>query len=430
MKTRLVFVSLAFGIVASQVLAIIFKDIWPGYISIHFETGQTDPAFAWFGYGIATILMLVSGYTSARLEWAQEWNESLLHGAGSGFLAGCLAYLLSGASAASGIMGQNEILLSTLRLMRSEEEGIQILARGIVTNALWTNGLFVFIVASATILGGLGGLLSMMETSQGWSTPPARKSPYMYRIVISMFGSFAVANLLLLQTTFDVLAKTTLDSLAGRSVELPGMLLPVSTITTLPTIINLTMISICGAFFLWWVLHDWQIPEERFHQKTAITIFVILMLAFYLSSSKTALITTGILTIAGLIVWAIWRLQPVTSEIQPLPPIQPYNGFDVLAAALSQAVTIVALVSGSTISFTLSLVLIAVVNVSHLTANAAPESTAQQQITSLYRLMDSTNLTLITVSSVAGFIAIGTILWAGVLRPASRKSQVEIPTYE
>jgi hypothetical protein len=424
MKPRSVFVGLLGGLLASQVLSIVFREVWPGYIASQFKIFDANSIL---GYAASALLILISGYAAARLEWSRDRGEAMLQGACAGLLGGCLAYLLSSASAASGMIGQKEILLSITRPIASEQEGMQLLLQGVVNTAVWTQVVFWTFLLASIFLGGLGGLLSRLEGPGGWGRAPVPKAPHLPRMAAYTVGFFAVVNVVITVAVLAILPQKALEAVQRTGATPDGLLLPPWAILALPFITGMAFVVVCLALCALWAFQGWRHPEERFRVKVSLVVLGLLTLTFFLVSYQWALLAAAILVTIGLITWAVQRRQPPAPD-EEVGNLRPYNWLDLLASALTQGILSAALTMGSMVAYALALVLIAIVDIVHLMDTAeAFNSTAQQQISSLYVSMTGASIITLVIASVIGLILAGIGVWTGILRAAPKPQFVETP---
>ncbi|MGC3990405.1 MAG: hypothetical protein QM796_12130 [Chthoniobacteraceae bacterium] len=410
MKPRLVFVALLTGLLASQILSIIFKDVWPGYIAPDYNTAGIYASLAWVGYAVAALLIFACGYASARLEWSHNWKDALQTGVGAGLLAGCLAYLLSYAPVASGLMGQKEILLSIPHPIINEQEGLKLLVQGIVNTVVWVQGIFWVFMLSSITLGGLGGLLSRLEGSNGWGKAPTPKAPFVPRLTVYAIGFFAAVNLMLTVATMQIMPDIITRTMTNNVGPVDGLLLPPWAVLTLPLITATIFLAVCLIFIVQWAFQSWRYPEKRFRVKISLVISGLAMLALFVwTSYPLAWLILAMLIVIGLVLWVRQRIQPAVAD-QEMGDTQPYNVLDMLASALTQGIVLSAVAVGSTIAHALTLVLITVVNIPHLTNSGPVESTAQEQISSLYTTSGAQNVTILLVTSIGGLVIVAIAL--------------------
>jgi hypothetical protein len=425
MNTRAVFLSLASGFLASQILSVFFIQIWPAFVVPQIVKTSLDTGQLWLVYLLAALLIVAGGYAAAKVEWSAHWGEAAIQGAGAGLLAGCLAYLLSSAPAASGLMGQRNILLSVIGPAPGETEGLKLLVEGVVNTALWVQLIFWLFPPAGILLGGLGGLLSGLQGPRGWGAKPAPQSPHLGRMTAYTIGLFSVVHLLITLAALTSLVEATKSSIQKSSMVTTNLVIAPEQIATLPVITNLAFLAVCAALAAWWSFDDWKQPRERFRVKVALFILALFMLGVYLISTQTGFLVTTVLVVLGVFAWGarlIFPASPLPAQAAPTP----YSGIDVLASALTQGVFAAALTMSGLVTYALSLVLIAIVDIDHLINTKPLKNTAQEQIESLYSVMTSSSLGILAALTVAGFIIAGVAVWTGILRQP--KPETPIPS--
>ncbi|MEW5938328.1 MAG: hypothetical protein AB1750_01590 [Chloroflexota bacterium] len=186
MRIRVVVSGIVAGIVCQAALAFVFINlrfgrIVPGWFDVGYVSpypNWVEPASVWFAF----FVVFVFGWIAARWNWSQSWNSSFLSGAGSGLIAGTLAYSLVGAFQA-GVEGQVEVLASLVRPV-TEAEGMRILLDAVGTTALTTYGYLFLYVLGGTAAGALGELASMLDRGDAWGRPVAAQLYSLYRLHI------------------------------------------------------------------------------------------------------------------------------------------------------------------------------------------------------------------------------------------------------
>ena len=419
MKPRLVFVALLAGLLSSLILSIVFKDIWPGYIAPELMTPGINPDLAWVCYAVAGLLLLASGYAAARLEWARDGRDAIWQGVHAGLLAGCLAYLFSSAQAASGLMGQKEILLSIPRTIANDQEGLKLLIQGVVNTIVWAQVFFWVFMLASMILGGLGGLLSRLEGPGGWGKAPAPKAPFLPRLTVYGLVFFATFNLVVTIAAMEIMPGVISRANVVGTVD--GLLLPSWATFALPLITAMAFFTVCLIFIMQWAFESWRHPEKRFRLKIALVIFSLVMLPLFVTVSYLlAWLILAMLITIGLVLWLGQRLQHPAADQEP-GNTQPYTVLDVLASALTQGIVFGAVTVGSLIAHALTLVLITIVNIPHLMKTGPLESTAQEQIASLYTTSTAQNIPLVLVNILVGLmivvVGLGVEKWMQKTRP-------------
>ena len=410
MKSRTVFIGCLAGLIANRLLFPVFTDFLPGYIGLAFTQQIPTQNVALLLCVLSALVILAGGYVAARLEWARTWQRAIPRGVHVGLLAGCLAYLFSGAGAAAGIFGQKEILLGLNAPIASESAGIGLLAQGVVNTAVWTQVMFWVIMVPSVLLGAFGGLLSLIEKSPGWMLEPAPKNPDLERLVVYSVGVFGVINLVILVAVMTLLPGVTQKAILENKTSTNGFLAPPSFILILPLITAVIGLIPSVILSIKWAIQAWGQPGERFKVKTWLWIIGVFALLLLLVNLYLALaVVGGSAIIIALAVWAF--RQKGTSPQSSAGSFRPNTPLDYLASALTQGILCGTLTTVSMVAYSLSLVLIAIVDIPHLTLSGAVESTASEQILSLYTTLGSYNLAFPAIGSLIGLIVAG-IGWA------------------
>ena len=419
MKPRTAFIGCLAGLIASQLLLPVFTNFLPGYLGLEFAQQGPTRNIALLLYILSTLVILAGGYVAARLEWAKTWQRAVSCGVNAGLLAGCLAYMLSGASAAAGVLGQKEILLSLDAPIASESAGIGLLVLGVVNAAIWTQVIFWVIMIPSLALGAFGGLLSLFEKSPGWLPEPTPKNPDLERLVVYSFGSFGVFNLVIFMAVMNILPGVIQKAILENNSPTSGLLAAPSFIMILPLVTAAASLISCIILSIKWAIEARNHPNERFKVKIWLWIIGIFSLILLFVSLYLALAVIGLFAIIALAIWT-FRKQGIPTS----PSAESYRSYtplDHLASAITQGILSGTLATVLTIAYALSLVLIAIVDIPHLTLSGVVNSTAREQILSLYTTIGAYNVILLGVGSVIGLIIAVIGGATGILRSHPKK---------
>lgn len=96
-------------------------------------------------YAFCGLTIFAFGWVAARWNWSKTWRSSLLAGAGSGLIAGCIIYDFIGAFR-FGVLGQEEILKVFYREV-GETEGLTLLVDAIsqTANMIYVNFILFYL---------------------------------------------------------------------------------------------------------------------------------------------------------------------------------------------------------------------------------------------------------------------------------------------
>jgi hypothetical protein len=422
MKPRTAFIGCLAGLIASRLLFPVFTDYLPGTVGLAFTQQSPTQNVILLMCILSALVTLAGGYIAARLEWAKTWQRAVSCGVNSGILAGCLAYMLSGASAAAGVLGQKEILLSLDRPIASESAGIGLLVLGVVNAAVWTQVIFWLIMIPSLALGAFGGLLSLIEKSPGWISEPASKKPDLERVVVYSFGSFGIFNLVIFIAVMALMPGITQRAILENQVPTSGLLATPSFIMILPLVTAAASLIPCLILAIKWALEAWDQPGERFRVKVWLGTLGLFALLLLLVKLYLALAVIGVFAVIALAIWVLRRKRT------PTPPatefFKPYTPLDYLASALAQGILCGTLPAVLSIAYALSLVLIAIVDIPHLTLTGVVNSSAREQVLSLYTTMGAYSVILLLAASVIGLVIVALGGATGILRSQPAKPVV------
>ncbi len=425
MKPRTVFIGCLTGLIASRLLFPVFTDFVPGYLGLALGQQLPTPTVVQWLCILSALVILGSGYVAARLEWTQTWQRAVACGVNLGLLAGCLAYMLSGAPAAAGVLGQKEILLSLGTPIASESAGIGLLVLGVVNTAVWTQAVFWVIMLPSLVLGALGGLLSRLETGPGWLSEPAAKNPDLERLFVYSFFSFGLLNLVICIVVMTLMPGVAQKAILENNLSTSGLLAGTSAILSLPILTAAAGLIPCLILAIKWTLEAWEQPKERFKVKAWLWANGFFALILLFINLPFALAVIGACALTGAAFWVIRRKRPPTPPA--LETFKPNTPLDYLASGLTQGILLGTLATVLSIAYSLSLILIAVVNIPHLTLSGVVNSTAQGQVTSLYTTLGGYNLILLLSTSAFGLILTATGGLIDYLRSRSKKQVQTAP---
>lgn len=427
MRQRTVFVGCLVGLIGSQLLLPVFKGFLPSYYG--FEFTNQGPVLTQSAVllliGLSILLILAGGYVTARLEWAETWQKAAVAGLNAGLLAGCLAYMLSGASAAAGVIGQKEILSSLVNPVASEDAGISLLIAGVVNTAVWIQASFWVLIIPALLLGATGGLLSRLEKSPGWLTEPLAKKPELERLVVYSLGCFGIINLVICTIVMDIMPDAVQKSMLQYNTSSSALLVSPSFIMILPLVTAAAGLVPCMVLAIKWAIDGWSRPDERHRVKVWLWIVGLSNLALWFIQVRVAI---PLIAAFAFIAFAIWAFREQTTPNPTKEAYQPYSALDFIASGVTQGVLSTTLTTATTIAYSLALVLIAIVDIKHLTLSGVVESTASEQISLLYTTQMSLNTILILTFSLIGLIIAGIGGATGILRSSSGKPVLSTDT--
>jgi hypothetical protein len=327
--------------------------------------------------------------------------------------------MLSGASVAGGVLGQKEILLSLETPIASESAGISLLVLGVVNAAVLTQVSFWVVMIPALALGALGGLISLLEKSPGWMSQPTSKHPDLERVVVYSFGSFGIFNLVVFMAVMTLMPGITQKAILENQTPTAGLLAAPPSILILPLVTAAACLIPSLILAIRWAFEAWNQPGERFKVKVWLGTLLLFALLLLFISLSFALAIIGIFALIAVAIWALKRKgtpTPASTE-----SFKPYTPLDYLASGLAQGILCGTLPVVLSIAYALSLVLIAIVDIPHLTLTGVVNSTAREQVMSLYTTMGGYSVILLLGASAIGLVIVAIGGATGLLRSQPAK---------
>jgi hypothetical protein len=421
MRTRLVFVSLLCGVLGSQILQFIFKEIWPGYVTSRFANAEINPALAGPGYGLAAILCILGAYIAVRLEWPAGKLDAMRLGALSGFLYGCTAYLFSNASAAAGLMGQREIIRAHYTRIVLKSQGLQIMAESILETAIWMVGMLWFFSLAGIFLGTLGGILANLEEKPGWGKPPAWKGARLSRAVNSILALSCIGAFIMGFGMYSPLEDTIKETIGKYKYF--SEFLGSSVIVLVPAATQLLWLGVCAYLKTGWLIEDWFIDRQRLRAIFSLLFFGLMLAPIYFSVpikiSYIAYAVIGTMALFAVLVKLVRGKK--NNSVCSLP--KKFNFFDLLAAALVTGLLTTCLSLASIISYAISLAVIAVKSAGYLTLSSGITYRIINMVNENFESLQTITLAVTAGLSVAGLILIFLANLVGLLRQKPRAIQ-------
>jgi hypothetical protein len=423
MRPRTVFVGCLAGLAAGLLLYPVFSLFWPGLVLPEFSRPELFPPFIPIFCLFSALDILAAGYLAARLEWARTRGAAVSVGLQAGLLAGCLAYLGSGAAAAAGVLGHKEILASLAAPVSSESVGTGYLLLAVVNTVVWMQVLFWVILLPSLGLGALGGLLARLEKSPGWFSEPLPKAPGLERFFVYTLSLYLTFLLVIVESVFEILAGLVSQTQLAKNAPMPGLLLTPAWMHFLPLVSGGVFLVISLILIAGWVQEAWEIPAERFKLQVWLGGVIFLGLLLWFLSRDFGLVLGLVFLLILLTVRLVRKINPPRPSETPV--WQPYTWADFAASGLTQGVLCAALTMGLLMGYALFLTQIAAMDVSALTLTGPVKISAAEQIKSVYNLLFSSSLIFLLIGSLAGLGAakIGAVT---VMAPAYPVRTVEV----
>jgi hypothetical protein len=263
-------------------------------------------------------------------------------------------------------------------------------------------------------------------------------------MVVYIFGSFGIVNLTIFITVMSILPGFTQKAMLENQAATSGLLASPTSIFVLPLLTAAACLIPSLILSVRWAMEIWDRPLTRSGIKMWPMVFGLLALLllltgmflafgklspfdfpFDLSSAIFSVVIGSLYCAVVVVVWLAviailsWMLRKtLQSKRVPAPPpvFKPYNPFDYLAAALAQGILCATLSTVLTIAYALSLVLIAIVDIPHLTLSGTVTSTAHEQVAVYYTTAGAYNLWLLLAASAVALVIVIIGNASGLLR--------------
>lgn len=361
-------------------------------------------------YVFCALTIFAFGWVAARWNWSKTWRSSLLAGAGSGLIAGCIVYDFIGAFR-FGVLGQEEILKVFYREV-GETEGLTLLVDAIsqTANMIYLN--FIFILFAATVLGGLGGLASSMDLEDVWGRPPRETQGWLFRLPAFTLSLTGYLCLIVMNAVLVILQKSVTD--VGIENELTGVKMPPIFIILVAFLGCIVMILPPIAITWGWGLRAWKsagLWKWLYGVWFAFTIFIVgsVVNNFVRYSGAGFILTmTGLYLplLAGVVIIVPLIFGFLVGFIsEPAALIdEKYHFSDWLGYALAQGILGGTQMFMSITAYGLALVLIAIENIPHLTQVGIVDLTPDQQLVQLFQTLSGAAQGMMIASAIGGWL--------------------------
>lgn len=373
-------------------------------------------------YMLVCLMLFIAGWSAARWDWAENWRESLLAGAGAGLIAGCIIYNYS-AGVWSGVAGQKQILQNFYTPV-NEDEGILLLSWAIYGAGWHVYRAFVICATTATALGGLGGLLSVME-GDGWGLRPAKGPEWLHRI-----PAYSLTTTAILTAVVVIAALSMLPNLVSEAVsKINADNIHIETNANwkflgliIPYWICYVMITMPLLMTIGWMLRNWKTDSVTRRILTPLWILISGGIGYVLQGNGLFELVRNLLeifepdlltTFLALIALAAPPLVGLAFGLLKNPPAllpeRDISKGDWLGYALTQGILGSTQLMAGLVVFMLSLTLIAVENIPHLTNQGIVTNSPVAQIQALRNLLISVSRWLMLASAILALVLAGIV---------------------
>ena len=361
-------------------------------------------------YAFCGLTIFAFGWVAARWNWSKTWRSSLLAGAGSGLIAGCIIYDFIGAFR-FGVLGQEEILKVFYREV-GETEGLTLLVDAIsqTANMIYVN--FIFILFAAIVLGSFGGLASSMDLEDVWGRPPRETQGWLFRLPAYSLSLTGYLCLIVMIAALIILQESVTN--VGLENGLTGVKVPPFFIILLAFLGCVVMILPPIAMTWGWGIRAWKsagLWKWLYGVWFAFTIFIVGSVVnnfVRYSGAGFILPMTGLYLplLAGFVIIVPFLLGLFVGIINEPVELtgEKYRFSDWLGYALTQGVLGGTQLFMSITAYGLALVLIAIENIPHLTQVGIVDLTPGQQLIQLFKTLSGAAQGMMIASAIGGWL--------------------------
>jgi hypothetical protein len=417
MRMRITIAGIVAGVLCFLPLRFIYYNLEPAqYVQFWPDAAQAAQYPTWMETAILIfcgVILFVFGWIAARWNWAGNWRSSLLSGAGSGLLAGCLLFDFIGVFH-YGLQAQSEVLMNYSNPL-TELEGMRILLEAVFKTgtSLYLN--FMRIVLNCTGLGALGGLSSaLIDVQDFWGREPRRPDGWLFRLNAYLLAILGVVNLVVtiavLQTLWEKALDTTLKYAEQYNLQFGS---DFTQILFLPAGYLVGMISILlPVSFTWgWIYRTWR-KQRRPGVLSGLWVLVTgggVLYALY-NSIKTAgsfpldiyfgLIPQALVLVIGVVLGLMMEDRSAGDHLR----FSDWLGFGLGYGILGGTQIMM-----GTVAYAVSLVLITIENIPHLTTTGMVTQNPTEQVRQLFSFQSKMAGAAISSSLIIGLILAGLV---------------------
>lgn len=350
------------------------------------------------------------GWVSARWNWSKTWRSSLLAGAGSGLIAGCIVYDFIGAFH-FGLLGQAGILGSFYEDM-GEIEGLTLIVNSITDSATLLYLNFIAVVFAGTVSGALGGLASSIDLEDVWGGSPRDPDPWLFRIPAYTLPLTGLGWMILMIAALTVLQENLVDTVIKNDLR---------NLNSFPAFILITAWLACLTMILppigmtWgWIVRDWRragLWRVLYGIWLAVSLYLTgwIFYRFILAGNASFVFDA----FGPFPFWFIWAVAVgsivigASAGLLSAPATSSggrYRPADWFGYALTQGILGGTQALISVPAFALVVVMITLENIPHLTRTGLVQYSPAQQIIKLFDAMTVAAEVSILVCAVGGWI--------------------------
>ena len=258
-----------------------------------------------FGYGVAALIAICTGYIGARWSWTPAGERRIQVGIAGGMLAGLVVFVFIG-SGAAGVAGIAPLLRHGAKAAATDQAMLELLANSVVGITWWTYLALLGLVSAGALLGGVGGAIAAGEASGGWGSAPRQMHIGVLQSAAATLLLATVLSLIVLSAMFTLQLQTINESVQNANFTTA---LPATGVLDWPLGVNLVVLL--GAVNWNWqqIARTWRHSKTRDRARARISAFLTFVIpaaALVLCPTiSPGLLFNPIFLVGALAVWVI-----------------------------------------------------------------------------------------------------------------------------
>lgn len=374
------------------------------------QAGIFPPWFQAAVYAFCALTIFSFGWVASRWNWSKTWRSSLLAGAGSGLIAGCIIYDFIGAFR-FGLLGQADILKS-LEIEVRERQGLILMLDAITgsANLIYLN--FIGILFACTAIGALGGLVSAIDLEDVWGKPPRDPDRWLTRLPAYTLTLTGYGCLIVLIAVVPLLQESV--SSVAIDENLVGLKLPPQFISIVAYLACLVLILPPIGLTWGWMFRAWKragLWKFFYIAWIGLTLLLVGWLFYsFIQYGAMGFILDAMGPFPFIFMWLViigslglGFLGGYLSDDSPSAGDR-MNFYDWFGYVLTQGILGGTQAFMSVTAYSLVLVLVTIENIPHLTQTGAVEVSPIQQIAQLFSVMAGMAQGMVVISAVGGWL--------------------------
>lgn len=374
------------------------------------------------------------GWVAARWNWATTWRSSLLDGAGSGLIAGCIVYNLIGAFH-FGLLGQADILKAFYEEV-AERQGVRLLFNSVSETAYLIFLNFIFILFASVVLGALGGLASTIDLTDVWGNSPRAPHRWLFRSSAYILSLSGLGVMIVSIAVFSILQESLTEGVINENLtgltSPPFFVAASAYLTGYVMILPAVGLTWGWAFRAWKSAGLWKLYYGVWLAVSVIAVGIVLSQFFRYAWAGMMVevfglfpLTVFLLVLIGSLI--IGFLGGILSEPAPHTD-EKYKVYDWLGFGLTQGILGGTQLFVGITAYSLAIVLISIENTPHLILAELVSSQPAGQVILMFRMMAFASQVEMASCGIGGLI-VGLIVLSLrkflKIRPVEKKPEQE-----